>query len=64
MGGHSLRHTYITNACNQGVPLQALATWVGHSDMAFMLKTYYDLLETQEAIELAKMEKFYDENYI
>lgn len=62
-GGHSLRHTYITNACNNGIPLQVLATWVGHTDIAFMIKTYYDLLETQEPLEAAKFQKFFDENY-
>ena len=63
-GGHSLRHTFITNCCNAGVPLQVLAKWVGHSDIAFMLKTYYDLLKEQEDLEKNKVQSYFNNNGI
>ena len=61
-GGHSLRHTFVTNCCNADVPIQVLMRWVGHSDMDFMLKTYYDLLKEQEVIEVGKVKTYMDNN--
>ncbi len=62
-GGHSLRHTYITNCCNAGIPAQVLVRWVGHTDIGFMIKTYYDLIAEQENMEKYRIEEYIDKCY-
>ena len=43
-GMHQLRHAYITRLLSEGVNPRAVADWVGHSDIGYMLKVYGHVL--------------------
>ena len=43
-GMHQLRHAYITRLLSEGVNPRAVADWVGHSDIGYMLRVYGHVL--------------------
>ena len=50
---HSLRHTFISRAANNGTALHLVSKWAGHSN----LKTTQKYLHTNEDYEYLEMEK-------
>ena len=51
---HSLRHTFISRAANNGVALHLVSKWAGHSELATTMK-YLHVNEDYEWIEMQKM---------
>jgi len=57
-GMHALRHTYASVLLDAGESIRALAEYLGHSDPAFMLRTYTHLMpasqdRTRKAVDRA-----------
>ena len=50
---HSLRHTFISRAANNGTALHLVSKWAGHSDLA----TTQKYLHTNESYEYLEMDK-------
>ena len=51
---HSLRHTFISRAANNGAAIHLVSKWAGHSDLATTLK-YLHVNESYEYLEMDKM---------
>ena len=51
---HSLRHTFISRAANNGTAIHLVSKWAGHSDLATTLK-YLHVNESYEYLEMDKM---------
>ncbi|AWN22128.1 hypothetical protein DKM44_01805 [Deinococcus irradiatisoli] len=50
---HALRHTFVSIAAHQGVPIQAISVYVGHADPVVTQRVYLHLWpEHQAAIEI------------
>ena len=55
-GFHTYRHTFATNLCRKGVPIQTAKVLCGHSDISITAKYYVftDEEEKRKAVELLK----------
>ena len=51
---HSLRHTFISRAANNGVAIHLVSKWAGHSELKTTMK-YLHVNEDYEWIEMRKM---------
>lgn len=57
MTHHTLRHYFTTRALESGVPVPAVARWLGHRDSgALLLKTYSHLLDQHSQAIAGKMQ--------
>ena len=54
-GQHMLRHTFATNAVNNGVEPQVLKEWMGHSSINITMDTYYNVQKDVMENEIRKM---------
>ncbi|AWN23971.1 hypothetical protein DKM44_12645 [Deinococcus irradiatisoli] len=44
---HDMRHTAASLMISQGIPPKTVSEWLGHSDVAFTLRTYTQLYDEQ-----------------
>ena len=56
---HTYRHTFGTNLCRKGIPIQVASSLLGHSDINITAKYYIDISmnEKKKAIEALTVEK-------
>lgn len=50
---YSLRHSYATDALEQGIPVATVATLLNHSDLAMLAKHYAHLAERRTTLKVA-----------
>ena len=60
---HGLRHTYCSILLSQGVPIQTVSKYMGHSDSSVTLKVYSHFMPESQDITMAVLNNFtkYDE---
>ena len=55
---HGLRHTYCSILLSQGVPIQTVSKYMGHSDSSITLKVYSHFMPESQDITFAVLNKF------
>ncbi|WP_328913272.1 MULTISPECIES: tyrosine-type recombinase/integrase [unclassified Streptomyces] len=58
-GFHVLRHTYASVMLEAGESIVSLANWLGHSDLAFTLRTYAHFMPQAGARGLSAIESWF-----
>ena len=55
---HGLRHTYCSILLSQGVPIQTVSKYMGHSDSSVTLKVYSHFMPESQDITMAVLNNF------
>jgi len=55
---HGLRHTYCSILLSQGVPIQTVSKYMGHSDSSITLKVYSHFMPESQDMTMAVLNKF------
>jgi integrase len=52
---HAYRHTFGTNLCRQGVPIQTASKLLGHDDISTTAKYYVNVSDEEKARAIEKL---------
>ena len=55
---HGLRHTYCSILLSQGVPIQTVSKYMGHSDSSVTLKVYSHFMPESQDITMSVLNNF------